>query len=64
MRKNFHLKNTSLVSCYLMPIVSNRTEIWTKYTSMEKSLEFIQLWIFRRLGRINWKGRVTYITGL
>ena len=53
-----HLK-LKLVKCYIMPIMSYAAETWTMYKTMEKKIEAFEMWIFRKLGRISWKDKVT-----
>ena len=53
-----HLK-LKLVKCYIMPIMSYAAETWTMYKTMENKIEAFEMWIFRRLGRISWKDKIT-----
>ena len=48
-----------LIKCYIYPILLYVSETWTTNKNLEDRINAFEMWIFRRLGRISWKERLT-----
>jgi hypothetical protein len=48
-----------LIKCYIYPILLYGSETWTTNKNLEDRINAFEMWIFRRIGRISWKERLT-----
>jgi hypothetical protein len=48
-----------LIKCYIYPTLLYGSETWTTNKNLEDRINAFEMWVFRRLGRISWKERLT-----
>ena len=48
-----------LVKCYILLVLTYNCETWTFNKNTEKRIEAFEMWLYRRLGKINWTEKIS-----